>query len=108
MDIATLLTLGDVKDSPRVLKVLPGPLRMGDHVHLQFLLRRKNGTRSEELSVTGEFRVIQVSFDMRGPAARQLLTVESVGVTPMWRAVKNTPAFRRRIPPARAPRTVIG
>ncbi len=108
MDTATILTFGDVKDTPRVMKVVPGPLRIGDHVHLQFLLKRKLGTRSEELHVSGEFRVTQVSFDTRGAAARQLLTVESVGIAPMWRAVKTQPAVRRKLSPARSPRTVIG
>lgn len=107
MDTATVLTLADVKDTPKVMKVVPGPLRMGDHVHLQFLLRKKTGNRTEELHVNGEFRVTSVSFDTRSATPRQLLTVDSVGIVPTWRAVKNLPQWRRRVPPAVAPRTTI-
>ncbi len=108
MNAPTLVTLGDVKHTPKVLKELPSPLRNGDHVHLHFMLRRRVGTRTEELHVQGEFRVTAVAFDAsRGPLTRQLLTVESIGVTPLWKAVKTVPEAKRRLPPCVSPRTSL-
>lgn len=109
METPTILTLGDVKHTPKVMKLLPSPLRNGDQLHLQFTVRKKTGPRTEELVVNGTFRVTQVSFDTtRGPQPRQLLTVEAVGVSPVWKAVKTLPSWQRKLPPARAPRTIIG
>lgn len=107
MDTTTVLTLSDVRDNPKVMKVIVGPLRMGDHIYLKFLLRKKTGNRTEELRVDGEFRVSKVSFDTRGAAQRQLLVVEALGVTPIWKGVKNEPQWKRKMPPAIASRTII-
>ena len=107
MEHASLITLGDLRDLPRVLKALPSPLRVGDVVLLDFTLRRRNGSRTDELVVHGNFRVSQVSFDARGSVPRQLVTVEAVQVAPAWRSVKNIQAAPRKLSPAVAPRTVI-
>lgn len=108
MNAPTVVTLGDVKHTPKVMKDLPSPLRMGDHIMLRFMLRRRVGTRTEELHVQGDFRVTAVAFDAsRGPFTRQLLTVESVGVTPVWKAVKTVPEPKRRLPPCVSPRTSL-
>ena len=102
----SLVEFSDVKDSPRVRMTLPGPLSLGTRLLLRTVVRRKNGTRSEELRLEGEFKVVSSSFDVTG-ASRQVVSVEAVRVAPSWKAVKNAPASQRKLPPARAPRTVV-
>lgn len=107
METYTVLVLGDVRDNPRVVKMLPAPLRIGDHIHLLFLLRRKSSGRSEELQVEGEYRITHVSFDTRGSSTKQVLVVEALGVAPTWRSVKNNPSWKRKLPLTVSPRTLL-
>lgn len=107
MHAPSIVTLVDLKDLPKVAKDLPAPLVIGTHIFLQFALRRRTGTRTEELHVDGEFRVVSSTIDARGPLPRQLVDVEATGVAPIWKAVKNTPAWARKLPPAKSPRTVV-
>lgn len=104
---ASIVTLEDLKDAPKVSKLLPVPLRNGDHVFLQFTLRRKTGARTEELRVDGEFLVTSVRFDARGVYPKQLLQVVAIGVAPIWKAIKATPTWSRKLPPAKSARTVV-
>lgn len=90
MTPATIVELGDVAGKPKVKQDLPSPLRNGDKVHLRFQLARQNGGRSEVLDVQGEFVIRSVRFDASDGPTRQLLTVESTGVAPSWRAVKKS------------------
>ena len=82
---------------------LPSPLRIGDKLKLHFRVKRAHGGRSEVLDIDGEYRISVLSFE----ANRQILQVESLGIVPSWRAVKRTPEFKRVIPPAKSPRTVV-
>lgn len=104
----TIIELSDVAGLPRVKMTLPVPMRQGDHVRLKFQLQRKNGGRNEVLSVSGDFRVTRALFDLSGDLPRQILSVESTGKAPAWRAVKGvqTPP-RRPLGPTRFPRTPI-
>jgi len=97
----------EVAGQPQVRLDLPGPLRLGERVRLKFTLRRKNATRTEELKIEGEFKVTAVEVDASGAYPRQLLSVETTAVRPTWKSVKNDPPFRRKLPPARFPRTVV-
>lgn len=108
MSTTTVLTLSDVNHTPKVRKELPSPMRIGDHLHLHFTLRKRTGSRTEELLVQGEWRVVSVSFEVGGgPKATQLLTMEAVGATPTWKSVKTVPEPKRRLPPAVSGRTTI-
>lgn len=102
----SVLDFSDVKDSPRVKMSLPGPLPLGTRLLLNFSVRRKNGNRTEEFHASGEFKVIVSALDATGPT-RQVVSVEAIRVAPSWRAVKNTTDPKRRLPPARSPRTVV-
>jgi hypothetical protein len=102
----SIVDFSDVKDSPRVRMTLPGPLTLGTRLIIRTLVRRKNGSRTEELRIDGDFKVVSSSFDVTG-SSRQLVTVEAVRVAPSWKAVRNVSASRRKPPPARAPRTVV-
>jgi hypothetical protein len=103
MNLASVVILSEVAGVPKVKMDLPSPLRLGDKLKLRFRVKRANGGRSEVLDVDGEYRVGSLSFE----ANRQILQVESLGVVPSWRAVKRTPEFKRVIPPAKSPRTVV-
>ena len=100
----TLVELSDTKDQPKVLMMLPVPLRMGDRIQLAFQLKRQTGQRNEVLDVKGCFRVTSVVFS----EGRQVLAVESCGVSAAWRAVKRSLGQpRRSLGPCRFPRTSI-
>ena len=103
MKPATILTLADLPEAPKVKLTLPVPLRAGDRVKLGFRLRRAHGGRSEVLDVIGEFRVASVLLS----AERQVVSVESVGKAPAWRAVKKDASWKRPLPPARFPPTLL-
>jgi hypothetical protein len=104
---ASILELADVSGQPKVKLVLPAPLRLGDVLNLNFRLRRQTGGRTEALEVNGRFKVTSVGFDATQGLPRQLLVVEATGVTPIWRAIKNTPPFVRQLSPTHYPRTTV-
>lgn len=103
MTPTTILTLADLPDAPKVKLVLPVPLRVGDRVKLTFRLRRQNAGRSEVLDVNGEFRVASVSLSVE----HQFVSVESVGKSPAWRAIRKDTSWTRPLPPARFPPTLL-
>lgn len=103
----TLLEFSDVNGNPQVKTDLPGPLRIGDKIQLAFCLRRQTSGRSEVLEIYGQYKVETVEFDCSLPTNRQILSVVALGVTPHWRAVKKSPVWTRRLPPAVSPRTPI-
>ena len=107
MEASSVVVLEDLKDNPRVFKDLPSPLRIGDHVFLQFLLRKRVGPHTEELHVDGEFKITGIKIDARGSIPRQHLLVASTGVAPMWKRVKQAASKARTLPPARSPRTEV-
>ena len=108
MTPATLVEMGDVADKPKVKLDLPSPLRIGDRLQLRFRLARMNGGRSEVLDVQGEFQVRSVSFDASSGSARQIISVESTGAAPSWKAVKKSSLPPpRKLGPAKVPRMVI-
>lgn len=106
MDMPSLVKFDDLKDSPTIRMSLPGPIPIGTRLILNCYVQRKNGPRTEELKIQGEFRV-QTSCLDASRAGRQLLTVSSTGIAPSWKAVKNPAPVRRKVPPARAPRTEV-
>lgn len=108
----SIVQLQDVAGEPKIKLDLPGPLRIGDPVRLPaFRLQRKTGegrTEVLEVGATYRFRVTAVGLDASSGPPRQLLSVEVVtGVTPSWKAVKNAPATRRKLSPARTPGTPV-
>ena len=104
MNPPSTIILTEVPGVPRVKMDLPS-LRIADRVALRFRVKRTTAGRSEVLDVAGDFRVSSVSFDPS--TQRQVLEVEAVGKVPQWRAVKRAHEFKRVIPPARSPRTVV-
>jgi hypothetical protein len=102
----SIVEFDDVKDSPKVRMTLPGPLLIGTRLLLNLVVRRKNGSRTEELHVQGEFRVKASAFDATG-LVRQVVSVEATKIAPTWRSVRNALGMKRKPPPAKAPRTVI-
>ena len=106
MLLSTIVTLTDVDGQPSVRTDLPGVL-LGQRVRFGFKLRRQNGGRMEILDATGEWRVTSAIVDATGPHPRQLVSVESARTPPPWKAIKKTPPWTRRLPPARSPRTVL-
>jgi hypothetical protein len=99
----SVVELGDVADRPKAKLTLPVPLRLGERLHLAFVLRRVKGGRSEILEVYGEYRVTAVGFTVD----YQHLIVEAVGMAPSWRAIKREPAKKRKLAPARSPRMPV-
>lgn len=99
---ASLLVLLDI-DAPKVKIALP-PVKQGDHLQLKFKLDRTHNGRTEVLLVQGEYRVVRTVFleDFR-----QEVTVEPLGKSPAWRAVKKKPTLARKVGPSRFPRTVV-
>ena len=98
--MGTILEMSDVKDAPLVKMTLPGLLRIGDRLTLDFCIRRRKGGRTEVLAVRGDVRVIQATVDASGGILAQRLRVENTGAIPfVWRAVKNQPEWKRRLPP---------
>lgn len=102
----SIVKLDDVKDQPAVKIDLP-QLKVGDPVALKFRIERQNGGRTEELRVTGRFRVTAVGYDAIDGPRRQLLSVESVGKPPTWVSIKKRRERPRRLSPARFPGTPI-
>jgi hypothetical protein len=110
----SIVEFTDVKDAPRVRMTLPGPLSLGTKILLNLLVRRKNGNRTEELRIQGEFKVLTSAIDARG-LPRQVVSLEATKVVPVWKSVK-TPEPPKRKPPRavrsvlhdpKAPRTVV-
>lgn len=93
MNVSTMVQFSDVTGEPVVKMTLPAALRLGDRLALKFTLQRRNGARTEELNVDGEFRVTSVVYDPR-VQLRQTVTVESTRKPPVWRAVKNGRSVR--------------
>jgi len=87
------LTLSDVLGEPKVRMDLP-LLRLGDRLELRFNLQRRNSGRTEELCVSGEYKVISLVVDTTRGAPRQLVHVSATGVAPGWRSIKNPPPSR--------------
>lgn len=102
MQPASLLVLADI-DAPKVKLALP-VVRQGDRIQLKFRLDRMNSGRAEVLLVQGEFRVASVAVL---EDQRQQVTVEAMGKSPSWRAVKKKPLPARKVGPTRFPRTVV-
>jgi hypothetical protein len=100
----SIVEFGDLKDSPSVHIPLPAPIPIGTRVQLALTLHRRNGTRTEELKVEGDYRVAAVSISVKG-GQRQQVVLESLGKAPAWRAVRNN--REKKLPPARAPRKVV-
>lgn len=103
MTPTTLIELEDLRDAPRVKMTLPCPLRLGDRITLDFVLKRFNRGRHEVLMVKGDYRITEVHFDPQ----HQYLKVTSLGVTPSWQAVKKTPVPHRGLGPSRFPPTTV-
>jgi hypothetical protein len=106
MLLPTIIELSDAPGAPKVRKDLPGPMRIGDHILLDFRLNRTNGGRFEVLDVRGDFRVASVSFDATG-TPRQKIQVEAKGKSPTWRAVKKPPPSRHEMAPCHHPPTKV-
>jgi len=104
----TVLELTEVTGKPKVRQDLPG-LVLGSKILLAFQLQRKNGSRTEELKVDGEFRVTSVLVDARvhsGPPI-QIVTVVATKTDPTWKAIKNPSQPRRKPAPTHFPRTRV-
>jgi hypothetical protein len=101
--VITILELDDIKDKPRAKFDLPAPLRLGDRLQLEFVLRRTNGGRHEILEIRGEYRITDICFHV----GEQHLKVSSTGLAPSWRAVRKEPPPRRRLGPTRFPPTTV-
>ncbi len=106
MNLPSIVVMSEVAGAPKVKLDLPSPLRIGDKVTLRFRVKRRSAGRSEVLDVDGEFRVSGLCFE-GGSCGRQVLEVAAAGKVPSWRAVKRSSEFRRVIPPAKSPRTVV-
>ena len=102
----SIVEFSDVRNSPQVRMALPGPLLLGTKLLFHTCIHRKNGSRTEELQISGEFKVVASSFDVTG-SLRQRVTVEALRLAPKWKAIKSTSNLLRQPPPARAPRTVV-
>jgi hypothetical protein len=102
----TLLEISDVAGKPKVKTNLP-QCQIGHRIQLHFCLRRKNAGRTEVLDVRGQFRVMAAGLDAASMPQRQVLSVESVGASPSWHAVKKNAEWKRVLPPAKAPRMVL-
>lgn len=99
MTVASVVTFEEVKDHPSVRMSLPAVLPLGERLRLKMLLRRKNGPRSEELRLEGDFRVTEVVIDTTCNPPKQLLKVAAVGVAPSWKAIRNQPSLEKKLPP---------
>ncbi len=101
------MEITDVAGPPRAKLTLFVQPRIGDRIKLSFQLQRNNAGRHEILVVSGDYRVTQTYLDATQGPPRQILAVEAVGKAPNWRAVKKPSEFKRQIPPAIFPRTVV-
>jgi len=97
--VPSIITFSDLKDEPSVRIELPALLPIGERIKLKLVLRRKNGTRTEELRIEGEYRVTGTSIDATYAPAKQALKVEATKVSPSWKAVRNPMVPTRNLPP---------
>lgn len=97
--VPSVITFDDVKDSPSVRIDLPTSPSLGERILLRLTLRRRNGHRSEELHIDGEYRVVEVVLDTTCAPPRSRVKVTAKGLTPSWRAVRNQPTVPRRLAP---------
>jgi len=106
MNLASIVVLTEVNGAPRAKMTLPPLLRLGDKITLRFRTKRVTKGRAEALVVDGEYRITSLRYE--AGSNRQILEVESAsGIAPSWRAIKRTSEFKRIIPPAKSPRTVV-
>jgi len=103
----TLLEISDVKGTPRVKLDLPEVASVGTRIRLRFRLNRTSNGRSEVLRVDGQFKVEALGIDGGVVPRRQVISVTSVGVTPVWRSIKKDPHCSRVLPPAKSLRTKV-
>jgi len=104
----TIVELADVNGRPQVKQDFPVPLRIGDQVALRFKIRRQNGGRTDVLEVDHRFKVSAIGLDQRSGQTRQLVAVEILhGKPPAWHSIKNEAPARRKLGPARFPKTAI-
>lgn len=96
--VASVITFSEVKGSPAVRIELPALLPIGERITLRLSLRRRNGARTEELSIDGEFRVVASSVDASRGAPKQILSVEATKLAPAWKAIRNPPNKRNLSP----------
>lgn len=99
MNHPSLLKLDDIEDLAPIRISLPAPLHIGTRLKLRFPIQRRNGGRTEVLTVDGEFKVTGVVIDARGDA-KQLVSVAAVGAAPTWKSIKN-PAIIKLSPTSR-------
>lgn len=104
MYLASVVEISDLKDSPKLRVNLPSPLLIGSKLSLICRLHRKRGPRTEELSIQGEFRVVSCVFDVANQ--RQLVSIETTQVAPVWRSIRNPP--QRRLAPTHSHFVVDG
>jgi hypothetical protein len=97
--VPSVITFDEVKDSPSVRMDLPAIPSLGERILLRFVLRRRNGPRSEELHIEGEYRVTEVVLDTTCAPSKSRIKVQAKGLTPSWRAVRNQPTVHRRLAP---------
>jgi len=97
--VPSIVLFSDVKDSPSVRMELPAIMPLGERVKLKLTLRRKNGPRTEELRVDGEYRVIETSLDATYAPPKQIVKLEATKVAPAWKAVRNPSPVRRGLAP---------
>lgn len=97
--VPSIVTFSDVKDAPSIRMELPALLPLGERIKLRVTLRRKNGHRTEELRVDGEYRVAETSVDATYAPPKQIVKVEATKVAPAWKAVRNPSPLRRLLPP---------
>lgn len=107
-DFPSTVEFEDLKDGPSMAISLPSPLLLGTRLNLRFLVRRKNGSRTEELRIDGEYKVTEVTIDARAHV-KQLVKVAATRVAPSWRAIKNPPTEKRlgKAPTRSSPRTTV-
>lgn len=101
----SIVKLEEVNGNPTVKLDLP-PAQLGDPIGLRFRITRRNEGRTEELEVSGQFRVTARGLDASQGPQRQILAVEPIGKPPVWRSIK-TPQTGRRLAPAVSPKTSI-
>lgn len=98
----TILTLTDVKFEPKFRldfqRVVPGAF-----LSLDFRATKVTGGRTEIIDVKGIYRVTGLCFDVE----TQHLKIESMGLVPTWKAIKNKKGFKRVLKNPVYPRTPI-
>jgi len=88
----------DEVDHREVFIELP-KLSRADSLTLAFRLQRKMGGRTEELEVKGLYKVVDTKITTN-PLC-QVIHCVSQGVAPVWKAVKNPPKVKFKIPKTR-------